>query len=169
MLGQAPSGLGVAVSQAVLVCLGGSDPAQAVERAAAVLAETGQRLGPQRVVASRRLHVVEHALTGSAPIDCRSATKRLRGLQREFGVDLAVLPADAARRDKKLLVIDMDSTLVQSEGIDELAKEAGVGELFLVHISSRYKEADPIESQARAVFPKARVPKDLEEVEVPWG
>jgi len=52
----------------------------------------------------------------------------LRGLQGEFGVDLAVLPADAARRDKKLLVIDMDSTLVQSEGIDELAKEAGVGE-----------------------------------------
>jgi phosphoserine phosphatase len=28
----------------------------------------------------------------------------------------------------KVLVMDMDSTLVQSEGIDELAKEAGVGE-----------------------------------------
>ena len=114
-----------AASQAVLLCLGESDPAPAVERAGAVLAEAGLRLGPSRVVASRRLRVVEHALSGSAPIDCRSATKRLRGLQGEFGVDLAVLPADAARRDKKLLVIDMDSTLVQSEGIDELAKEAG--------------------------------------------
>jgi phosphoserine phosphatase len=117
-----------AASQAILLCLGESDPTQAVERAGAVLAEAGLRLGPSRVVASRRLRVVEHALSGAAPIDCRSATKRLRGLQGEFGVDLAVLPADAARRDKKLLVIDMDSTLVQSEGIDELAKEAGVGE-----------------------------------------
>ncbi len=50
-----------------------------------------------------------------------------------------------------------------------VAKDAGVRELFLVHISSRYKENDPIESQARAVFPNARVPKDLQEVDVPWG
>lgn len=49
------------------------------------------------------------------------------------------------------------------------AKEAGVGELYIVHLSARYKESDPIESQARAVFPKSKVPKDLEEVELPWG
>jgi phosphoserine phosphatase len=52
----------------------------------------------------------------------------LRPLQSRFGVDLAVVPADPVRRSPKLLVMDMDSTLVQSEGIDELAKEAGVGE-----------------------------------------
>lgn len=49
------------------------------------------------------------------------------------------------------------------------AKDAGVKELYLVHISSRYKEKDPIEAQAKATFPNARVPSDLEEVEIPWG
>lgn len=92
------------------------------------LADEGMRLGTGRTLASRRLHGVEYSLTSSVPIDWRSTTKRLRGLQQELGVDLAVLPADGTRREKKLLVIDMDSTLVRSEGIDELAKEAGVGE-----------------------------------------
>ena len=49
------------------------------------------------------------------------------------------------------------------------AKDAGVKQLFIVHLSSRYKEKDPIESQARAVFPNSRVPSDLEEVEMTWG
>ncbi len=92
------------------------------------LADEGMRLGIRRTLASKRLYGIEYPLTSSAPIEWRAATKRLRGLQQELGVDLAVLPADGTRREKKLLVIDMDSTLVQSEGIDELAKEAGVGD-----------------------------------------
>lgn len=42
-----------------------------------------------------------------------------------IGVDLAVLPA--AGRRKRLLVADMDSTMIRQECIDELADEAGVG------------------------------------------
>jgi phosphoserine phosphatase len=45
-------------------------------------------------------------------------------LQAE-GVDLAVQPA--AGRRKRLLLADMDSTMIQQECIDELAAEAGVG------------------------------------------
>jgi phosphoserine phosphatase len=41
------------------------------------------------------------------------------------GVDLVVLPA--ANRRKKMLLADMDSTMIQQECIDELAEEAGVG------------------------------------------
>lgn len=41
------------------------------------------------------------------------------------GVDLAVLPAD--NRRKKMLLADMDSTMIQQECIDELAEMAGVG------------------------------------------
>lgn len=51
----------------------------------------------------------------------------------------------------------------------QTAKDAGVRELFIVHTSSRYKEKDPIESQARKIFPNTRVPSDLEEVDLPWG
>ena len=43
-----------------------------------------------------------------------------------MGVDLVVLPA--AGRRKKMLLADMDSTMIQQECIDELAEEAGVGD-----------------------------------------
>ncbi|PIE12169.1 MAG: phosphoserine phosphatase SerB [Rhodobacterales bacterium] len=41
------------------------------------------------------------------------------------GVDLNALPSDGRR--KKLLLADMDSTMIEQECIDELADEAGVG------------------------------------------
>jgi phosphoserine phosphatase len=42
------------------------------------------------------------------------------------GVDLVVQPAEGRR--KKMLLADMDSTMIQQECIDELAEEAGVGD-----------------------------------------
>lgn len=43
-----------------------------------------------------------------------------------LGVDLAVQPEEGRR--KKMLLADMDSTMIEQECIDELAAEAGVGE-----------------------------------------
>jgi phosphoserine phosphatase len=43
-----------------------------------------------------------------------------------MGVDLIIVPADGRR--KKMLLADMDSTMIQQECIDELADEAGVGD-----------------------------------------
>jgi phosphoserine phosphatase len=43
-------------------------------------------------------------------------------------VDVAIQPATIFREQKRLACFDMDSTLIQAEVIDELAKEAGVGE-----------------------------------------
>ena len=45
---------------------------------------------------------------------------------QKMGVDLVILPAGG--RKKKMLLADMDSTMIQQECIDELADEAGVGE-----------------------------------------
>lgn len=42
-----------------------------------------------------------------------------------LGVDMVIQPA--AGRRKKMLLADMDSTMIQQECIDELAEEAGVG------------------------------------------
>ena len=42
-----------------------------------------------------------------------------------MGVDMAIQPAE--NRRKKMLLADMDSTMIQQECIDELAEEAGVG------------------------------------------
>lgn len=56
-----------------------------------------------------------------------------QGLQG-LGVDLAVVPA--AGRRKKMLLADMDSTMIGQECIDELADEAGVG-AYVAAITAR--------------------------------
>ena len=48
------------------------------------------------------------------------------GELQEMGVDLVVQKADGRR--KKMLLADMDSTMIQQECIDELADEVGVGD-----------------------------------------
>ncbi len=45
---------------------------------------------------------------------------------QQMGVDLIVQPLEGRR--KKMLLADMDSTMIQQECIDELADEAGVGD-----------------------------------------
>jgi len=46
----------------------------------------------------------------------------------EIGVDVIVQPEDISRFRKRLVLFDMDGTIIDSEIIDELAKAAGVGE-----------------------------------------
>ncbi|HMG29325.1 MAG TPA: phosphoserine phosphatase SerB [Jiangellaceae bacterium] len=48
------------------------------------------------------------------------------------GIDLAVQPSGLIRRAKRLVVMDVDSTLVQGEGIELLAARAGVLERVAV-------------------------------------
>jgi len=51
-----------------------------------------------------------------------------------LGVDLALQPVDGRR--KRMLIADMDSTMIQQECIDELADEAGVG-AYVAEITAR--------------------------------
>ncbi|MFC7702880.1 phosphoserine phosphatase SerB [Plastorhodobacter daqingensis] len=55
------------------------------------------------------------------------------GLQA-LGIDLVVVPAEGRR--KKMLLADMDSTMIGQECIDELADEAGVG-AYVASITAR--------------------------------
>ena len=43
----------------------------------------------------------------------------------------------------------------------EIAREAQVGELFLTHFSSRYKELEPLEAEAQSRFLESRAARDL--------
>ncbi|CAG8729387.1 15574_t:CDS:2, partial [Funneliformis caledonium] len=47
-------------------------------------------------------------------------------LSTSHGTDVAIQPYDVFRRHKRLVVFDMDSTLIQQEVIDEIARHAGV-------------------------------------------
>jgi len=53
---------------------------------------------------------------------------------QSMGIDLVVQPAKGRRR--KMLIADMDSTMIEQECIDELADEAGVG-AYVADITAR--------------------------------
>ncbi len=65
-----------------------------------------------------------------APADDNERVRRLQaslvGLQAELGCDIAVQAEGLTRRSKRLVVMDMDSTLIKQEVIDELARAYGV-------------------------------------------
>lgn len=50
---------------------------------------------------------------------------RLMAKSRELNMDLAVQNMVAYRKNKRMICFDMDSTLVDMEGIDEMARKAG--------------------------------------------
>jgi len=70
---------------------------------------------------------VELSLRGT-PDDASALRGDLLALAQELEVDIAFQVDDVYRRNRRLVAFDMDSTLIQTEVIDELAAEAGVGD-----------------------------------------
>ncbi len=54
-------------------------------------------------------------------------TEKLMQISQELNVDIAFQEDNIYRRNRRLVCFDMDSTLIQTEVIDELAELAGVG------------------------------------------
>lgn len=73
-------------------------------------------------------------------------------ISSELNVDIAFQEDSMYRRNRRLVVFDMDSTLIEAEVIDELAKEAGVGEeVSAITEQAMRGEIDFTESFARRV------------------
>lgn len=70
---------------------------------------------------------VELSVRG-APRDVQRMRAQFLNVAGELGVDIAFQADNAYRRNRRLVCFDMDSTLIEAEVIDELAKAAGVGE-----------------------------------------
>jgi phosphoserine phosphatase len=70
---------------------------------------------------------VELSIRGQ-PRDEDQLRAQLMDITHRAAVDIAWQRDDVYRRMRRLVAFDMDSTLIQHEVIDELAKEAGVGE-----------------------------------------
>ncbi|GAA4942993.1 phosphoserine phosphatase SerB [Halioxenophilus aromaticivorans] len=66
--------------------------------------------------------------TGGQPKDLAHLRSDFLELSSQHPIDIAVQADDAFRRTRRLVCFDMDSTLIEVEVIDELAKAAGVGE-----------------------------------------
>ncbi len=70
---------------------------------------------------------VQFGLSGQM-LDAAAMRAACLRLSAELSVDVAVQEDNAYRRNRRLVCFDMDSTLIEQEVIDELAKEAGVGQ-----------------------------------------
>ena len=80
----------------------------------------GEVDGPKRAC-------VQFGLSGQM-LDAAAMRAACLRLSHELNVDVAVQEDNAYRRNRRLVCFDMDSTLIQTEVIDELAELAGVGE-----------------------------------------
>jgi phosphoserine phosphatase len=68
-------------------------------------------------------------ITVSGKIDNPGILRRkLYKIHEETGIDISFYIDDIYRHSRRLVVFDMDSTLIQGEAIDELARRAGFGD-----------------------------------------
>ncbi len=70
---------------------------------------------------------VEFSVRGSTA-DWAAIRREFMDISSEMGVDIALQEDNVFRRNRRLVAFDMDSTLIQVEVIDELAKRFGVGD-----------------------------------------
>ena len=89
---------------------------------AAVAAEHGGNI--DRIIRLTKDRVVAYELAISAP-DREALRDALLTRSQELSIDIAVHRLGLARRAKRLVVLDVDSTLIQNEAIELLAEEAG--------------------------------------------
>ena len=70
---------------------------------------------------------IEFSLRGT-PVDRAAMQEELMHISSEMEIDFSFQKDDMYRRMRRLICFDMDSTLIQTECIDELADRAGVGD-----------------------------------------
>ena len=70
---------------------------------------------------------IQLSVTGSL-LDKTAMTSSFMDVSRDLNVDISFQEDNMYRRNRRLVCFDMDSTLIQTEVIDELAELAGVGE-----------------------------------------
>ena len=127
-IGDDPFALGRSDSSHVLVVLGRPVTARAFSEVARRLASLGANIDSIRSVADYPVTGLE--LYVSVSEDTPEADSALREVladaASEAAIDIAVERAGITRRAKRLVVFDVDSTLIQGEVIEMLGAHAGV-------------------------------------------
>ncbi|HSR83750.1 MAG TPA: phosphoserine phosphatase SerB [Streptosporangiaceae bacterium] len=102
--------------------LGGPLLPAAIAAIAGRIAANGANIDRIGRLANRPVTCIEFEVSGADPVALRTALARE---SVELGVDVAVQRAGLHRRAMRLVVMDVDSTLLQDEAIDLLAARAG--------------------------------------------
>ena len=105
-----------------VIVLGQPVPPAAVAGAAQAIAGVGGNIEAIRRLSDYPVTSFELTVSGAGSTELRTA---LGTVAAATGTDVAVEQTGLARRSKRLIVLDVDSTLVRGEVIDELAARAG--------------------------------------------
>ena len=121
----------------ILTLIGRSLSARQIEAAAKVATVQGLNIDSIRRLTGRMSlrnpaaknvrACIEFSLRGT-PVNREAMQAELMHLSAEMGFDFSLQKDDMYRRMRRLICFDMDSTLIQTECIDELAERAGVGD-----------------------------------------
>jgi len=112
--------------QYVITCLGEDVGAYPLSQIAKALAHRGVNIDKITKLALRSISAVELIAHTRKVLEPKILTRELLALSNQIGVDIAIQKHDLLRRAKRLVVMDMDSTLIQNEVIDALAEQAKV-------------------------------------------
>lgn len=121
----------------ILTVLGRRLEARQIEAVSKVITEQGLNIDAIKRLSGRPpLNVDSHEKTRSCiefslrgtPKDMEQMHGQLMALSGEMEMDSSFQSDNMYRRMRRLICFDMDSTLIQTECIDELAERAGVGD-----------------------------------------
>ena len=121
----------------ILTILGRRITAKQIAAVSRIVAEQELNIDAiQRLTGRMPLHEGEEAMDKSCiefsvrgtPIDKAKMQKELMELASELEFDVSMQEDTIYRRSRRLICFDMDSTLIETEVIDELAMRAGVGD-----------------------------------------
>jgi phosphoserine phosphatase len=107
-----------------VIVLGRPLRAGALSSVAQRIADQGGNIESVAQLSSEPVSAVEMIVSCDDPAGLGAALVQAAD---ETGIDIAIEPAGLRRRAKRLVVLDVDSTLIRDEGIDVLAERAGVG------------------------------------------
>jgi len=105
-----------------VILLGAPLPATAIAAVASAIAEVGGNIDTIARLSTYPVTSLEMMVSGAKSPKLRAA---LSTVASQTGIDIAVEKAGLLRRSKRLIVLDVDSTLIQGEVIDSLAAKAG--------------------------------------------
>ncbi|MEN3269253.1 phosphoserine phosphatase SerB [Pseudonocardia sp.] len=151
----------------VVVVIGRPITARAFGAVAQALAGVGANIDSIRRVADYPVTGLELMVSpdpggGSEAYPPGTLRARLVEVARTAGVDVAVERAGLGRRSKRLIVFDVDSTLVQGEVIEMLAARAGAeDEVRAITEAAMRGELDFAESLRRRVAVLAGLPESV--------
>lgn len=144
----------------ILTVMGRQLDARQIEAASLIITEQGLnidsilRLTGRKSIKNPTSHVracIEFSLRGE-PNNRKEMQSKLMQVSKDMEIDFSFQRDDMFRRMRRLICFDMDSTLIQTECIDELADRAGVGaEVRAITESAMRGEIDFKESFTRRV------------------